>query len=1017
MRLMGARRTTLVLPVTLVCVLCALLGHATSASAASGDLTYTPLNPIAGQSVTFTDNFCAGRSSGPDYRFTVDGTPQPAGGNTLTTTFTAGSHTVSVVDNVPACSSINNTDSVTFTVGRALSGTIAVSPDPPVAGQRATLSVTPDGGKPGYTYAWDSDNDGTFDNGTTFEIPATFPTAGPRDVKVRVTDSQSNTTVVTRSITVADPPPAGSPPPPPPPPAPPCKKMLAFAVSAFTTTGCFVQDGTSGRWTTRSSIKLNGILFEGNGQTFTVTEPGATPGGHFSAPNSSIQLGTLTAYSGDIDWDLPAGREGDEALFRTVPVLLGTQLFGLNVRGEIGLRLGFRNGAHYADFPLKIELPGSFRPGPDPSLGRATGSASLRVDEGGIRFNGLKLEADEVWAGKLKLNKVCFSYVPAGGQSVEPCEAPNKDGQPFLRCNSNVDTDRWDGSALIELPSTSIQLGAFGGLADGKVSKLGGFVDNLGRRAPITPNVYLKSVGVGLCLTPPPFKLRGTVGVSIIPLPPVNGEARNTADIDGGFLYTDPYGFEPWSLKLDGTVKVFGTQVGSGYVTYRPTGAIDFGLAAGFDVSGVASLNGQIDGWVDGRRFSLTGSAKGCVGGVLCATGSGTISSVGVAGCFSAESTYTDYGTLLVSFSPFRVRFAESKISIKAGFGYTWSTANVDLFGSSCNFAPYQPTRATARAASAPGSFAQVVAKGTPAVSLRVHGSKGPPKVVITGPGGRTITSPTNGKGKQVEGRFLLAENSTDATTNVLLLKPAPGTWTVRPAAGATSVPTSVDRAKLEAPPVFGATVRRAGAARVLQVAYAVPRGTVVQLRERAKGVVRTLATRLQGRRCPSGPRTRPGSDQLLLCATVRFRPGRGPGGTRRIEATVTRGGRPVVQKPIASYTAPRETLPARPAPLRIRRSRGSLVVQFAPVTGASRYTAAVALSDGRELGLDVAGSCRAVRFADVPTTSAATVRVAGVRYDLAVGPRRAITLKAGALAAGKPTRPRSQWRPKEPCT
>ena len=249
-------------------------------------------------------------------------------------------------------------------------------------------------------------------------------------------------------------------------------------------------------------------------------------------------------------------------------------------------------------------------------------------------------------------------------------------------------------------------------------------------------------------------------------------------------------------------------------------------------------------------------------------------------------------------------------------------------------------------------------------------------------------------------------------------MHPAAGTWTVSAAPGAKSLPTVVDRSKVEAPPTFGAKVQQRGATRALTLAYAVPAGTSVRLVERAKGIARTITGSVQGRRCPAGPRLRPGSDQAILCAHVRFHPSRGPGGTRKIQAVVTRRGIPVAQQDVASFTAPRETLPSRPGALRARRANGFLVVAFPRSRGASRYAVSASLSDGRELAFDLAPTCRAVRIANVPTGVAATVKVGGVRYDLRSGAQRSISIKSDAVAAGPRGKlPRRLWKPRLACS
>ena len=52
--------------------------------------------------------------------------------------------------------------------------------------------------------------------------------------------------------------------------------------------------------------------------------------------------------------------------------------------------------------------------------------------------------------------------------------------------------------------------------------------------------MYLNRVGVGLCLSPPPFKIRGDVGVAALPTP-----AGTTLGVNGRFLYTDAFEGSP----------------------------------------------------------------------------------------------------------------------------------------------------------------------------------------------------------------------------------------------------------------------------------------------------------------------------------------------------------------------------------------------------------------------------------------------------------------------------------------
>lgn len=983
-------------PVLLCAVFLLFLALAPEANAV---ITFdqTPDDPVVGEQIDFASSF---RSDCTDtHTFTVDGTAQPAQeSNVFTTSFTTqGSHTVSDTA-VSSCDGDTDSGSYSFSVNRGLTGTIASSPDPPNTNRPATVDVTPDGGSPDYTYEWDTDDDGAYDDGTTRTVTPTFTTTGPHVVRVRFRDSATpaHEKIVSRTLNVVDytPPPAGTPP------APPCVKRLAFALSEFTTEGCFSKSSVQPeRWETTAAVKLNGITFPDSGQRSVITFPTAgEPGGHFSSANAAIKLDKLTVFSGDIDWALPAGKQGDENTWRSVGVPSFAKLFQLRVLGSVGIRLGWgADGKHYAVFPLNIQFPNVFRPAPTGD-GTVTGAASVRVDDRGPNFDGLKISAANAYIGRIKVPEACFSYVPVGGRVVAPCDPPSLDGSPYLKCNDDVNTDRWDGNAVLELPvADKVRYAAFGGFADGRLTKLGGFADNIGALGvQLAPGVDLERFGAGVCLNPPPLKLRGDVGVGLL-----KGKLR----VNGRFIYTDPYSFRPWSIEAGGNATIADTQIGEGSMIFNAWGDVDFALSADINIDDVATLKGEASGWVEPRNnlFNITGSLDGCLVSVICAKASGLVSSTGVAGCIDAGE--------IVIYEPVNARegpFGFGSISfslrkhvypLKAGFGHRYG-AGVDLLGNSCDFSAYQATRTeTARVAGA--KISERIAPGTKAVSLRIRGTKGAPKVIVRGPDGTKITSPRNRRGAQRKGRYILAENKKARTTSVLLVKPAAGTWTVEAAPGAKSRPAKVDRSNFEAPPaLFGQVRWTAPYRREVAFGYALPAGAKVSLVERSKkGVARTLVRSVRGRPC-RGARPLPGG-RKLLCVRRKFRLARGPGGDRTIEAVVTRGGIPLARKNVAKFRAPRQPVPSRPGALTARRKGGALVVVFPQSRGASRYSAVAVLSDGRHLGFDLSSSCRAVRIPKVPKGVGARVKVAGVRYDVKPGRYRSVELSRGRNAAG----------------
>jgi hypothetical protein len=991
-----------VLPV-LLCAAFLALGVAAPAANAAAGITTTQPNPVVGEQVTYgTSGVECGNNLAATYTWSVDNVQKQSSTSTsFTTSFTSdGQH---VVDLATACPNGGATDSGSRTVdvNGAFSGTISVSPDPPYTNEPTTLEANQSGGYgPPYTYDWDTDNDGSFDDsnpdGSDRVVTPTYTSDGPQTVRVRIRDSATpkHEVIVTRTITLG-PRPAGTSRPA----DPPCTKRLSFALSEFTTGGCFTN--RSGRWETTSAVKLNGISFPDYGQTFAIAPPTpAEPGGRFTAPRSAIKLGQATVYSGNIDWTLPAGGNGDEKVWKSVAVPPFAELFSLAILGSTEIRLGRdAAGKAYAVFPLNVQFPEVFNPAPTGSSGNITGSTSVRVDEAGPKFDGIKIKATDAYIGRIRVPEVCFSYVPSGGTNVAPCEKPSLDGEPYLTCqDSSATTDRWDGNGVLELPvDDKLQYSVFGGLADGRLTSLGGFADNIGALGlKLAPGVDIERLGGGVCLEPPPLKVRGDLGVGLL-----TGKLR----VDGRFVYTDPYRGQPWQIETGGAATMAGTKLGEGSFTFNAWGDVNFALATDINADDLATLKGRASGWVEPRNnlFNVTGSFKGCLVDTICAGAEGLVSSTGVAGCFDAGE--------IVIYEPVNPRqgpFGFGSISLdlqkhvyplKAGFGYKYR-GDVDFLGNSCDFSAYSATKSSS-AQSAAATLRERIAPGTKAVSLRVHGTKGAPKIVVRGPHGTRIVSLKDKPGRQRKGRWILAENRKTKTTSVMLVKPAPGVWSIAAAPGARSRPTRVDRSNFEAPPAMFGQVRWISPYhREAAFEYALPAGAKVRLVERSKkGVARTLVKDVRGKPCRGAPKL-PGG-RTLLCVRKKFRVARGPGGNRVIQAVVSRNGIPLARRTVARFRAPRQPVASRVGPLSIRRKGSSLIVVFPRSRNASRYSVVAILGNGRRQGFDLAGSCRAVRIPKVAKNVAATVKVAGVRYDVKAGRYRSVKLRAGRNAAG----------------
>ena len=454
--------------------------------------------------------------------------------------------------------------------------------------------------------------------------------------------------------------------------------------------------------------------------------------------NAIINLTAFNVYAGKIDWLLPTGTADDLKVagfqstkvadddgirtLQTQPVASAAALMGLKLRGNLAIKVGKTDdGSYFTTLPLTLEMPSTFRSGPDVNAGGVTANASLKIDEKGTHFDGLRLIVKQVWMGKLKVEEACISYIPAGGQSGEPCEAPELDGKPYITCNSDSNANRWDGNAVIILPTKSeTKLAAFGGVSNGSISKLGGYVDNLGTTVPIAQGVYLNRVGIGLCLNPPPFKLRGDVGVSVFP-----AGKENLVGINGHILYTDAFNGRPWSLEIGGSVVVLDKVIGSGAITLRPTGSIDFEVDSSLSLLGVVSVNGHLEGWLETstKKFNIEGYGRACLT-AICAKADAIASSTGIGGC-ATLATIVYYYPVRASnwkwYAPWRINWIRGEINVRSGFGYRWKSGSVNMLGSSCDFGPYRATRTAGLAAA--GDKTLNIAKGTPAVALQLQGA------------------------------------------------------------------------------------------------------------------------------------------------------------------------------------------------------------------------------------------------------------------------------------------------------
>ncbi len=181
-------------------------------AAPTASFTRTPLVPVAGQSVTFTDTSTDsdGTIASRAWDLDDDGAFDDGTGATATRTFpTAGMHTVrlSVTDNSGAITTSTMNFAVDPVPNVLPAASFTHSPASPSTGEPVVFTDTStDSDGTIVSRDWDLDDDGAFDDGSfdgNNAVESTvFVTAGPHDVHLRVTDNSGATDVETVTINV-----------------------------------------------------------------------------------------------------------------------------------------------------------------------------------------------------------------------------------------------------------------------------------------------------------------------------------------------------------------------------------------------------------------------------------------------------------------------------------------------------------------------------------------------------------------------------------------------------------------------------------------------------------------------------------------------------------------------------------------------------------------------------------------------------------------------------------------------
>lgn len=823
-----------------------------------------------------------------------------------------------------------------------------------------------------------------------------------------------------------------------------CEKRVTFGLVDARTSGCLTKVSSSpDTWESTDQVNVDGIPLQAfRGTKLVLKGPSSgSPGGSIGVGTKITFLG-YTVFDGSFDYKFPDGGAGDLKTLTTLNAPKDMKVKGFSVGGSLSVMVGKdKTGeqAGYSRFEVILKLPDIFKAGPSGNAGSLTGNVAIRADAAGVHADTLKIEVANAYVGQVLLKSVCLSYVSATSPTT-PCSPPKFGATQLLECKTSG-ADRWDGSAVIQLPTADKpEVGVFAGTVNGSFAYAGAQVTNLGKAAPIAPGVYLDKVGIAICLNPSPMKIRGSIGLRFGP--DFNG--TSAAYLTGNVTYTDS---RPWLLEVTGNLSLFDREVANGYFTYRSDGAIDFGFNVSLDFYSVLDVSAGVQGWyqptrdydtqqliiktdLDRKRltdfakciffftlcndsqrasanaeiqkvprrtvhvheptkFDVFGHGRVCAIKIVCTSGEIAVSSVGVAGC--VEIWVFGYP------EPYKWGVRWVDVYARAGAGYKWGNgSNVDVMGSSCDVGPYRATKSSIAAA---GDLATVHLARAPAVALKVTGLGRPPNVSVTGPNGEQIVA--NAAGQLKRGKYYYLEDPQTNATSVMIVDPAPGTWTIRALPGSSPI-VNVSQAPVSPDPLAVGQVYGSGSNRVFAYEAETAPGLTTTFWERGINYEQELGT-AKGKTCFKNAPIRGHRPAVyfmahphIVCGEIPFAPAPGPAGVRNIVAVVTDNGEPVREFTVTSYRADGEPLPAKPSNLRLLRHGPIVTITWGPAANAYDYDVGINLSDGSKV-LDVQGSRqRRIVLRGVDRRLTVSVKVTALRSDNVPGPSVSATLKGG---------------------
>jgi hypothetical protein len=692
-----------------------------------------------------------------------------------------------------------------------------------------------------------------------------------------------------------------------------CTDVHFGVIDALAEEGCFLRDPAhpnSGAAVTGGEIRLNGLE--------VIPDPGVNividPRQHTIDTTGSVSvnlrapgIGDITLYHGELHISLPGKLAGlGQTLFDFDTSKFAAVLEGFPIEGKIDVQLA----KDAVKIPISLKLP--------PYMGGISGAATLLADNtNGLQLTSLHIGVDDLVLGALEVKQLSITYTESGDVWKGSAKLNIPAGTPYFGIDVMVEFDHGDftmGSFSVFLPFPGV---------------------------PIFTDAYLAGFGGGFDIHPPKKKFFGSVTVGAIPLDPPNYAITVKGTVSITFVDNGPV-----ILEVDGVGAVHGFEIANAKLVFQTNGYFEVDGGVDIDLD-VAELKASVSAFVDlpGKEFSSQIQGELLVFDHDIASADAVISSTGAAACGEA-------------------------VGFHMGFGYHWG-GSAELIGpglGSCDISGYvvHPVSNEAKDGRAHVAAAGVqVTGGAPFEDIAVTGTGTAPSVVLTNPGGQPIVPVSIDAPGAAGAPAVAVADAKNATTYVMLNKPAAGNWSVSAAAGSSAI-TAVQSARGYPNPVAHGSVSGSGHKRTLH--YTVPSqpGLSVSFAEKATGVYKLLGAAHGGR------------------GTLRFAPADGPGGSRVIDAILTENGVPSQTVAVAHYTAPPPAVPARVKHLTVKVRGASFRISFGGVTGANRYRIAIAGSDGRHFV-----KLTTARTTTVPAigySDRVTVTVAGVTKSARTG-------------------------------